>query len=288
MSLNYYGNNTVLDKDALDRSQGKSVTVYPLEEILSRGYAFVTACYEDVSADPDDPEMQEKLAFKGVFDLWERDPSRTDNTGALMAWAWALCRGLDMLERDSRVNASKVVVTGSSRLGKAALLAAAFDERFAVAVINQTGGGGVPLAKRNFGEYVASQTEMFTHWWCKAFSKYIEAEKKMPFDQHMLLSCIAPRPLLVEGFNNTWFDTHGEFLALKAASPVWRFLGGEGLPDVPWPDNMDTSAIGRDLGYVRRPGGHGIDADDWKWMLDFADQALTAVPRALTGSCRKQ
>ena len=271
MSLNYYGNNTVLDKDALDRSQGKSVTVYPLEEILSRGYAFVTACYEDVSADPDDPEMQEKLAFKGVFDLWERDPSRTDNTGALMAWAWALCRGLDMLERDSRVNASKVVVTGSSRLGKAALLAAAFDERFAVAVINQTGGGGVPLAKRNFGEYVASQTEMFTHWWCKAFSKYIEAEKKMPFDQHMLLSCIAPRPLLVEGFNNTWFDTHGEFLACKAASPVWEFLGKPGLPAGDFPANYDTSRIGPALGYVRRGGEHGISGYDWLWLLDFAD-----------------
>lgn len=278
ISLNYYGNDTVLDNDALVRVQGKTVTVYPLEEIISRGYAFATACYEDVSADPDDPAEQQEQAFGGVFELWKRDPARTDNTGSLMAWAWALCRGLGMLEKDDRVDASKVVVTGCSRLGKAALLAAAFDEHFAAAVINQTGGGGVPLAKRNFGEHVASETEMFTHWWCKAFSKYIEAEKKMPFDQHMLVSCIAPRPLLVEGFNNSWFDTHGEFLALQAASPVWRFLGGEGLPDVPWPDNMDTSAIGHDLGYVRRPGAHGINADDWKWMLDFADQALPAVP----------
>lgn len=271
ISLNYYGNNTILDGDALIQAQGKSVTVYPLQKIISRGYAFASACYEDVSADPDDPAMQDSLAYGGVFNLWERDPSRTDNTGSLMAWAWALCRGMDMLEKDKRIDASKVVVTGSSRLGKAALLSAAFDTRFAVAVINQTGGGGVPLAKRNFGEHVASQTEMFTHWWCKAFSKYIEAEKKMPFDQHMLLSCIAPRPLLVEGFNNPWFDTRGEFLALQAASPVWRFLGGKGLPDVAWPDNYDTSAIGTDLGYVRRPGGHGISAEDWDWMLDFAD-----------------
>ena len=78
----------------------------------------------------------------------------------------------------------------------------------------------------------------------------------------------------MEGFNNPWFDTYGEFLALEAASPVWAFLGGTGLPEVPWPDNYETSAIGKDLGYVRRLHGHGLSSIDWKWLLDFADQAL--------------
>jgi hypothetical protein len=165
-----------------------------------------------------------------------------------------------------------VVVTGSSRLGKAALIAGAYDERFAVTVVNQTGGGGVPLAKRNFGESVASETAAFTHWFCRAYDKYAHAEETLPFDQHMLLSCIAPRPLLVQGFNNTWFDTYGEFLSLKAASPVWEFLGKEGLPDVLWPDIYDESAIGPYLGYVRRDKAHGILLEDWHWLLDFADK----------------
>ena len=39
------------------------------------------------------------------------------------------------------VDAKRSVVTGYSRLGKAALIAAARDERFAVCVPNQTGGG---------------------------------------------------------------------------------------------------------------------------------------------------
>ena len=93
----------------------------------------------------------------------------------------------------------------------------------------------------------------------------------MPFDQHLLLTCVAPRALLVEGFDQAWFDTRGEFLALQAASPVWRFLGRNGLPDVPWPADYETSAIGPSLGYVRRDQGHGISAMDWLWMLDFAD-----------------
>ena len=41
---------------------------------------------------------------------------------------------------------------------------------------------------------------------------------------------------------------------------------------VPFP--FDTSAIGKDLGYVRRTQNHGISAYDWMWMLDFADGVL--------------
>ena len=264
MMLNYYGNDKVLTYEQFP---------VPANEILSRGYAFVTACYEDISPDPDDvqnPCEQRSIARTRMYELW--DPSCT--TGSLMAWAWSLCRGMDMLEKDCRIDASSVVLTGSSRLGKAALLAGAFDPRFAVIVLNQTGGGGVPLSKRVYGEYIGSQVDHYGYWWCKDFAKYADAEKKLPFDQHMLLACIAPRPLLVEGFNNKWFDTHGEFLALKAASPVWEFLGAPGLPDVQWPEPYGTDAIGAALGYVRRPGKHGIDKADWTWMLDFADRAF--------------
>lgn len=270
MMLNFYGNDAVLAND-----DHGSATVFPLDSILSCGYAYVTACYEDICADPDsiqNPGEQLALARKGVFELWDKGCT----TGSLMAWAWGLCRGLDMLERDERI--SKVVLTGCSRIGKAALIASAFDPRFDVTVINQTGGGGVPLSKRNFGEYVGSEIDHFGYWWCKEFAKYAGKEKDLPFDQHMLLACIAPRPLLVEGYNKRWFDTRGEFLALQAASPVWEFLGAKGLPDVEWPPIYDTSAIGPTLGYVRRDGGHGIASADWKWMLDFASAALDYSP----------
>ena len=268
LMLNFYGNEEVLNPTGKE-----STTVYPFDEFRACGYAFVTACYEDVSPDPDtlqNPLDQLKLARTKMYELWDDDCT----TGSLMAWAWALCRGMDMLERDSRIDPSKVLVTGCSRLGKAALLAGAFDERFAAVCPNQTGGGGVPLAKRNFGEFVGSEVDHFGYWWCREFAKYAGKEKNLPFDQHMLLSCIAPRPLLVEGFNNPWFDTYGEFLAIKAASPVWTFLGAEGLPEVEWPANEDSSAIGRNLGYVRRDGGHGIAIKDWEWILDFATGAL--------------
>ena len=287
LTLNFNGNHTVLpdpeillpdypqnaplqERGLLSRTGGS--TIYPVDMLLARGYAFVTACYEDVSPDPYRIRNEED-AYERVFDLWgPRDPSRKDNTTSLAAWAWALQRGVDMIALQPELDASRIVLTGCSRLGKAALLAAAYDERFTVAVINQTGGGGVPLSKHVFGETVASEVVKFPHWFCRAYDKYADAERTMPFDQHLLVSCIAPRPLLVEGFNKPWFDTYGEFLCLKAASPVWEFLGKEGLPDVDWPVEYDSSAIGKDIGYVRRHGTHGISAQDWTWLLDFADR----------------
>lgn len=295
MLLDYYGNHTLLtdkqvlvpdcwledskkyhisDNHASEEGRGcqtrhDRVSDYPIDGMLAQGYAFVTACYGDISPDPgevENPEDQLAIARTGVYTLW--DPDIT--TGALMAWAWGLCRGMDMLEKDERIDATRVLLTGSSRLGKAALLASAFDPRFAVTVINQSGGGGVPLSKRDFGEYVGSEVDKFGFWWCPEFRKYAGAEKTMPFDQHMLLACIAPRPLLIEGYNYAWFDTYGEFLAVQAASPVWSFLGVEGLPDVPWPETYSTDAIGPVVGYVRREGKHGFAPLDWRWILDFA------------------
>ena len=300
LMLNYPGNHAVLDDVEIPLTEGgwfraegssdhgpkesnrgvlrrsQSRTTVPAEFIVSRGYAFLTACYAQVSPDVEvkrgDPE---ELAYTRVFELWgKRDESRTDNTTALGAWAWALSRGLDLAETISEIDAKRCVATGSSRLGKAALLAAARDERFAVCVPNQTGGGGVPLAKRNFGENVSTEMASFPHWYCKAYAKYVDNEQAMKFDQHLLVAAIAPRALLVEGFNQGWFDAKGEWLSCRAASPAWEFLGKGGLPKGDFPDNYDRSRIGASFGYVRRGGQHGLSGYDWLWMLDFADKAL--------------
>lgn len=294
LMLNFKGNHTVIpDKEVLipdinnhfktpasSFARGmmqnpNSRSIIPVNMILARGYAYVTACYEDVSPDPEGRQAQDRHAYTRIFDLWgPRDPLRDDNTTSIMAWAWALMRGMDMIEEDPALDQHKVVVTGSSRLGKAALLAGAFDERFAVVAPNQTGGGGAPLNKRHFGENVQTEIHSFSHWFCRAYDKYEENEAAMPFDQHLLLACIAPRSLMIQGFDEKWFDTKGEFLALQAASPVWKLLGKKGLPEVDYPGDYDRSAIGPVVAYYHRPLGHGISAIDWQWMLDFADDCL--------------
>lgn len=301
LMLNFYGNHCLLpDKEILipeswqDNDRKYSVTENRASAkargieartdsryqsavgfLLARGYALVTACYSDVSPDPSSPELQDSLAFTGVFDLWgDRDPGRGDNTGALAAWAWALSRGIDLIGQTEGLDSSRILLTGCSRLAKAVLLAGAVDERAAVVAPIQTGAGGVPLAKRNFGENVRTETLAFPHWFCSNFFKYAGRESRLPFDQHLLLSCVAPRALFVGGFDNPWFDTRGEFLALKAASDVWEFLGADGIPDVEFPGDFDNSAIGTDVAYYHRNNEHGIAMADWVRMLDFADRAF--------------
>jgi hypothetical protein len=165
------------------------------------------------------------------------------------------------------------VVTGCSRLGKAALLAAARDERFAVCAANQCGGGGATLAKRDLGENIATEVKMFTHWYCKAYGKYQRNPAQLlHFDQHLLLAAVAPRRLLIEGYDSPWFDTEGEYLACKAASPVWELLGKKGLPEGPFPEDFDTSLIGEDLGYYHRAEDHGLAAFDWWQLMRFTQR----------------
>jgi len=277
------GARTVRRGDDIEKARGALRSTegryqFPVEMLLARGYAVISACYGQVSPDVEvaagDPE---ELAYTGVFSLWpERDPAREDNAGALGAWAWALSRGLDLAERLPEIDAAKSVVTGCSRLGKAALIAAARDVRFAVCVPNQTGGGGAPLNKRAFGENAATENAEFPHWYCKAFAKYANNEQAMKFDQHMLLACVAPRALLVQGYNNSWFDPKGEYLSCRAASPVWEFLGSGGMPGDAMPEPYSMSAVGRSLGYVWRGGRHGSEGVDWMWLLDFADRALAS------------
>lgn len=97
----------------------------------------------------------------------------------------------------------------------------------------------------------------------------------MPFDQHLLLACVAPRALMVQGFDEGWFDTKGEFLAVQAASPVWKRLGRPGLPQGDFPADYDRSAIGPCLAYYHRPLKHGMNYLDWQWMLEFAEAYWT-------------
>ena len=280
-------NRVVPETRGLLQRPEDSATSFPLEQFADRGYAVMSACYCEVSPDPNredaksDPrKMQDELAYTGVFELWpKRDSEGMSETTSLGAWSWALSRGLDLAERQPEIDAKKSVATGCSRLGKAALLAAAYDERFAVCVPVQTGGGGAPLAKRDFGENPGTETRSFTHWYCKAYARHRnQPAKTLDFDQHLLLASIAPRSLLVLGFDKPWFDARGEFLACRAASCVWEKFAGGGMPAGDQPKLFETLAVGDRLGYARRSGEHAIAPQDWDWLLDFADVSFGVLP----------
>src|SRR5439155_23298124 len=105
-----------------------------IEQLIADGWAVVTISPGSIQAD------NGAGLRKGIIGLVNKgQPRKPDDWGALQAWAWGASRGLDYLESDKAINAKQVGIEGVSRYGKAALVAMAFDSRFAVVLIGSSG-----------------------------------------------------------------------------------------------------------------------------------------------------
>lgn len=166
-------------------------------------------------------------------------------------------------------------MVGHSRLGKTALVAAAFDDRFAVAYPSQGGAGGPgPSRSKNpKAETVKRITTAFPHWFAPHYARFGDDPSKLPFDQHLLVALCAPRPVLfTNATEDEWANPSGQFDVLKAATPVYKLLGAEGLAADKYP--AENRLLDSRLGYWVRPGKHAMGPDDWKTYLAFADRWL--------------
>ena len=121
-------------------------------------------------------------------------------------------------------------MTGHSRLGKTALVAAAFDERIALVVPHQSGTGGCALSRDNDQETVERINRVFPHWFDGVFKEFNRREDRLPIDQNLLECLVAPRPIIdTEGLQDKWSNPGNAFRSLQAADKVYKFLGLRGL-----------------------------------------------------------
>lgn len=254
-----------------EASRGTQVESWPLEEIVRRGYALASFYSGDV--DSDRAEVSD-----GIYAwLAGGDPARNEpaNRGSIAAWAWGFQRCVDYLVTDPAIDAHRIAALGHSRNGKTALLAAAFDERIAIAFPHQAGCGGTAPSRGKTGESVKAINDHFPHWFNLQFKQFNADPERLPFDQNALVALCAPRPVLFSAAEeDQWANPAGQFEVLRAADPVYRFLGADGLDAAQMP--ATGQLIDSRLGFFYRKGKHSLTTEDWQAFLRFADRYFGA------------
>ncbi|MHA1618146.1 MAG: alpha/beta hydrolase family protein [Promethearchaeota archaeon] len=229
------------------------------QTVVDRGFIF--ACFEHTDLDPD-------ISGEDVIGPAQESYPEQD-WGSLAIWAWGAMHVADFLiqepwvQSDSpfpSVNESQLIVTGHSRRGKTALVAGAFDERFAMVVPNDSGTGGASsfMIQGFFSERIRGLTtnRRYSYWFQEDFGQFTGKEETLPFDQHFLRALVAPRLLLVtDALGDYWANPPGNQAMFLACQPVFDLLGVS--------DNNAQHF---------RKGGHGFLEEDFEVIFGFADK----------------
>lgn len=219
---------------------------------LHRGHAIATFHYQQCADD------RPNSGANGFFSAYPEY-----DWGTLAAYAWGMSRCVDYLESQPFVDVTRLIAAGHSRLGKVALIAGAFDERFALTAPAGSGCGGTGAYRfngkgRGGKEGLEEMTKRFPHWFVPRLAEFSGQVEKLPFDQHWFIALIAPRRVIIaDGLDDPYCNGMALLRAYQAAKPTYELLG-----------------VADHLGINFRPGKHFLAAEDWEAILDFSDQQL--------------
>jgi hypothetical protein len=256
------------DKIEVDniQSYGRLGNGTPLIDFLDKGFGVVCIRGGDIIND----EVSFSNSIQKLFYSGTQSLTKADEWGVIAGISWQFSRTMDYLETLPEIDIEKVAIIGFSKLGKSTLWAGAQDTRFAMVLSQNSGAAGAALWRRNFGENLKYITR-FPRWLCGNANKYVGSENDLPIDQHMLLACIAPRPLyVVSGINDLWADNQGEYLSTHYATPVYELFEEEGQTSKERP-RVNEPADERALAYHVRSGAHGYQQFDWDQYIKFMD-----------------
>ncbi|HEX6525742.1 MAG TPA: hypothetical protein VF070_37870 [Streptosporangiaceae bacterium] len=226
----------------------------PAEQVTTlkaNGYGYVAmntgSVYSDGANNPHTGAYNKLYPYKaGVYEF---------DSGALMGWAWGISRIVDAIKNDAaganqlNLDWKSTAVTGVSRNGKAAALAAAFDHRIAIAAPSDPGGGGLT------GFRDRTESEMFTYnvpvnanqvyslnelcqraiqnpsesaWFTSKAQDFVLGKSDhSPFDLHAVVALVAPRPFILwtGEAQQSWLGSPSSVLSLQAGKELYEFIG---------------------------------------------------------------
>jgi hypothetical protein len=191
-----------------------------------------------------------EYSFSGVIDHTQ-DPfyqlypelcagvcSGTSNSGQYAAWAWGVSRLIDGMEIASHqaisplpIDVKHLAVTGCSYAGKMALFAGAFDERVALTIAQENGGGGAPAWRVSHEIEAQGSVEDVDdtdyNWFAGQMQQFAgENVYKLPVDHHELMAMVAPRALLETGNTDFyWLSNRSNYISARATQQIYNTLG---------------------------------------------------------------
>lgn len=234
-------------------------------DVFARGYALVIYndgdCAEDTThREPDGSYTFRHTRFYPAYPGYD--------WGILAGWAWGASRVADFLVTDPSIDKNKLIITGASRAGKSAMVAAAFDNRLMGAPV-VTGGGGIGayrFAGADNSETLDIMQKKYPSWWGPHLHEFWGQREKLPFDEHWFLALCAPKPFIaLEGNADTISLPTAVEHSIRAAWPVYQLYGKK--------DN---------LGVHYSQHAHAFTTEDWTTMMDFADKYLRGMPVSIT------
>lgn len=204
---------------------GRGSGSLPAEIFTSRGIAQIPFNFTQVMA------HNQKRGNEPINQLYPELISM----GAYSAWSWGVSRlidGLELVSKELPIDLKHLAITGCSFAGKMALFAAAFDERIALTIAQESGGGGAAAWRVSQSLPVKVETLGATShvWFQESMFQFSDKNvSKLPFDHHELMAMIAPRALLVLGNPDfVWLADESGYVSCRAAHEVWKTFG---IPD---------------------------------------------------------
>ncbi len=156
-----------------------------------------------------------------------------NNTGQYSAWAWGVSRiidGLELVQNVLPIDLKHIAVTGCSYAGKMALFAGAFDERVALTIAQESGGGGATSWRYSQSEPNGTVEKIDNtdyNWFMNSMIQFSGNNvSRLPEDHHELMAMCAPRALYVTANPDyTWLSNPSCYVCSKACQQVYNALG---------------------------------------------------------------
>jgi endo-1,4-beta-xylanase len=270
---------------------------------LTAGYAFLSFRYTAVASD----NAEHKGAF---YELYPYNVATGHDAGTLLAWAWGASRCVDALQYlakntptfAQKIDLNKLVVTGFSRCGKAALAAGLFDSRFGLVSPGASGCGGAavyryvsfanspyktqgpwgnqyPWGSSPGCEMMGDKLRHQAHNSNEMLQRFLSKDRiyktngpgygeRLPYDHHQIIAAIAPRAVLINTATDDYpNNAEGDAISYQAAKDVYKYLGVEQKLGL----NIRTTNEPHPRGF---PGGHWLSDRQISNMLAFADMVF--------------